>query len=312
MDKKLHDYVVGEEMSLPVLIKSADVRMTKNEKAYIAFTFQDKSGQIDAKFWGATPEHIENFVAGTVVQLHGKREVYNNTAQIGINTLKILPNANIDEFVQRVSMSAQEIEAEINVALCWITDSAVARVTRHIYQKYKKQFYEFPAAKRHHHAIVGGLSFHTISMISIADNLLNLYPQLSRTLLTAGILLHDIGKVIELSGSVSTEYTVQGNLIGHIVLMSDEITKACMELEIDDAQESIVLLKHVVLAHHGKLEYGSPVTPRVMEAEMIHYIDMIDATMNMLTTALDNTPISTFADKIYGLDNRMFYNHGIK
>lgn len=130
--------------------------------------------------------------------------------------------------------------------------------------------------------------------------------------MTAGILLHDIGKVIELSGSVSTEYTVQGNLIGHIVLMSDEITKACMELEIDDAQESIVLLKHVVLAHHGKLEYGSPVTPRVMEAEMIHYIDMIDATMNMLTTALENTPISTFADKIYGLDNRMFYNHGIK
>lgn len=312
MEKLLHEYVVGEEMRLPLLIKSADVRMTKTEKAYIALTFQDKSGQMDAKFWGATPEDIATYQVGVIVQLHGKRETYNNTPQIAITELKVLPHANVDDFIQRVGMSAAAIEEEIKVALLGIIDAPIARVTRHIYQKFKKPFYEYPAAKRHHHAVVGGLSFHTLSMIRIAENLLTLYPQLSRSLLLAGIMLHDIGKVIELSGSVGTEYTLQGNLIGHIVLMSDEITKACRELEIDDTLESIVLLKHVVLAHHGKLEYGSPVRPLLMEAEMIHYIDMIDATMNMLTTALENTAPGEFGDKIYGLDNRMFYQHNVK
>ncbi|MBS4761617.1 HD domain-containing protein [Carnobacteriaceae bacterium zg-ZUI252] len=312
MEKQLHDYQVGEDMLLPLLIKSADVRMTKDQKAYIAFTFQDKSGQMDAKLWGATPQQIEQFISGVVVQLAGKREVYNNTPQIRIAKLTLLEHANIDEFVQRVGMDAKAIEEEINASLFGITDASIARITRHIYKKYKQQFYEYPAAKRHHHAMVGGLSFHTLSMLRIANHLLTLYPQLSRSLLTAGIMLHDIGKVIELSGAISTEYTLPGNLLGHIVIMSDEITKACIELDIDDTHESVVLLKHVVLAHHGKLEYGSPVRPLVMEAELIHHIDMIDATMNMLTTSLEKVEVGTFGDKIYGLDNRMFFQHGIQ
>lgn len=307
MDKKLYDYEVGEDMSLAVLIKSADVRLAKNEKQYLAFTFQDRSGQIDGKFWGVTQEDIETFVAGTIVWLNGKREVYQNTPQIKILGLKVLENMSAGSFVQRAPISQEDIEKDINVALCWIDDAYLARIVRHIYQKYKHDFYEFPAAKRYHHALVGGLSYHTVSMLKIAKTLTQIYPEINLSLLTAGVMLHDIGKVLELTGSVGTEYTVRGNLIGHIVLMSDEITKACIELDIDEQAESVILLKHVVLAHHGRLEYGSPVAPRLLEAELIHHIDMIDATMNMMTTALEKTSPGEYTDKIFGLDNRQFY-----
>lgn len=307
MSKKIYDYAVGEDMSLPVLIKAADVRMTKMEKEYIAFTFQDKSGQIDAKFWGASKEDITTFQVGKVVWLNGKREVYNNMAQVKIQGLKIVEDMSTASFLERVAISVPEIENEINVALCWIEDAVMARIVRHIYQLYKAEFYDYPAAKRHHHAISGGLSFHTLSMLRLAHAIMEQYSGINRSLLTAGVLLHDIGKVIELSGSVGTEYTVQGNLIGHIVLMSDEITKACLELAIDPNHESVLLLKHTVLSHHGRLEYGSPVMPRVMEAEILHHIDMLDASINMISTALDKTHEKQYTEKIFGLDNRQFY-----
>src|SRR5699024_4696094 len=100
-----------------------------------------------------------------------------------------------------------------------------------------------------------------------------------------GIIIHDIGKTIELSGAISTEYTLKGKLIGHIVIVDEMIDRACAEIGIDREHEAIILLKHVVLAHHGKLEFGSPVRPQLLEAEIIHQIDNMDATINMISTA---------------------------
>lgn len=307
MVKKIYDYAVDEPFVIPVLIKSADVRLTKTNKQYLALTFQDKSGQIDGKYWDVTPQMIETFTAGAVVTLSGSREIYNNTPQVKITALTVLPNMSAGAFIERAPLEAEEIERQINEALCWITDATLARLVRHIYGKHKTDFYEYPAAKKNHHTYIGGLSYHTVTMLQLGKYIASVYPTINLSLLTAGILLHDIGKVKELSGSVGTEYTLAGNLLGHIVMMSDEITKACIALDIDDTQESVVLLKHVVLAHHGKLEYGSPVAPKLIEAEMIHYIDMIDATMNMLDTALQKTDAQSFSEKIYALGNRSFY-----
>lgn len=311
MEKKLYDYAVDEQFVIPVLIKSADVRLTKTNKNYLALTFQDKSGQIDGKYWDVTPEMIAQFTAGTVVSLMGNREIYQNTPQVKILKMTVLPNRSAGEFIERAPLEAHVIEQGINEALCWITDATMARIVRHIYSKYKTAFFEYPAAKRHHHAFVGGLSYHTLCMVKLGKTIAELYGSVNASLLTAGILLHDIGKVMELSGAVGTEYTVAGNLLGHIVMVSDEITKACIELEIDETQESVIVLKHLVLAHHGKLEYGSPVLPKVLEAELLHYIDMIDATINMIDQVLDKTEDGAFSDKIFGLGNRSFYPYRV-
>ncbi|MEZ2075627.1 HD domain-containing protein, partial [Staphylococcus aureus] len=149
-------------------------------------------------------------------------------------------------------------------------------------------------------------SYHVLTMLRIAKSICDIYPLLNKSLLYSGIILHDIGKVRELSGPVATSYTVEGNLLGHISIASDEVVEAARELNIEG--EEIMLLRHMILSHHGKLEYGSPKLPYLKEAEILCYIDNIDARMNMFEKAYKKTDKGQFTDKIFGLENRRFYN----
>lgn len=168
-----------------------------------------------------------------------------------------------------------------------------------------------PAAKTNHHAFEAGLAYHTATMVRLADSIGDIYPQLNKSLLFAGIMLHDLAKVIELTGPENTEYTVRGNLIGHIALIDEEITKVLQDLKIDDQKEEVIVLRHVILSHHGLLEYGSPVRPKIMEAEIIHMIDNLDAEMMMMTTALGLVGPGEMTNKIFAMENRSFYKPNI-
>jgi cmp-binding-factor 1 len=181
------------------------------------------------------------------------------------------------------------------------------RVVRALYAKYDKEFYSYPAAKTNHHAFEAGLAFHTATMVRLADAIGEIYPQLNKSLLYAGIMLHDLAKVLELTGPEQTEYTIRGNLIGHIALIDEEITKVLAELKIDDTKEDVIVLRHVLLSHHGLLEYGSPVRPKIMEAEIIHMIDNFDAEMMMMTSALALVGEGEMTNRIFAMDNRSFY-----
>ncbi len=313
MAKKVYEYNMDETFEIFMLIKSANVRKAKNNKSFIAFTFQDKSGQIDGKFWDAKDEDIERFQAGKVVLVSGKREMYQNNPQLRITKMRTVKEGepvSPEQFMERAPMRTEDMLEEINQTLFEITSAPINRIVRFILNKYHKDFFEFPAAKRHHHAFPGGLSYHTISILRLAKTIAKNYENVDQSLLYGGVILHDIGKTIELTGSLSTEYTLKGNLIGHIVLMDEEITKACAALKINEDSEDVILLKHVVLAHHGKLEFGSPVVPHVLEAEIIHHLDNLDASINMIDTALQRTTEGTFSERIFGLNNRMFYKPG--
>ncbi|MCF1601832.1 3'-5' exoribonuclease YhaM family protein [Tetragenococcus halophilus] len=308
--KKIRDLVVDEDFQGFVLIKNADVRTAKNGKTFIAFTFQDTSGSIDGKFWDASSEEIQRFEVGRVVHLTGKREVYQGNPQVRIYKLRLTnpeePN-DPNLFMERAPVKKETMEEEINQVLFEITNPHWNRIVRFLLNKYKREFFEYPAAKKNHHAFVGGLAYHTTTMLHLGKSLVKEYPQLDGALLFSGIILHDLGKVIELSGAMSTEYTVVGNLVGHLVLVNEEITKACLALKIDESAEDIVVLRHMVLAHHGQLDYGSPVRPRIMEAEILHQIDNIDASMQMLTNAISKTEAGDYTERIFGMDNRSFY-----
>ncbi|MDN6144428.1 MAG: OB-fold nucleic acid binding domain-containing protein, partial [Tetragenococcus halophilus] len=307
--KKIRDLVVDEDFQGFVLIKNADVRTAKNGKTFIAFTFQDTSGSIDGKFWDASSEEIQRFEVGRVVHLTGKREVYQGNPQVRIYKLRLTnpeePN-DPNLFMERAPVKKEAMEEEINQVLFEITNPHWNRIVRFLLNKYKREFFEYPAAKKNHHAFVGGLAYHTTTMLHLGKSLVKEYPQLDGALLFSGIILHDLGKVIELSGAMSTEYTVVGNLVGHLVLVNEEITKACLALKIDESAEDIVVLRHMVLAHHGQLDYGSPVRPRIMEAEILHQIDNIDASMQMLTNAISKTEAGDYTERIFGMDNRSF------
>lgn len=310
MTKKIAEYGNDEPVDLFLLIKGADVRVAKNGKQFIAFTFQDKSGQIDGKYWDASQEDIEKFEPGLVVKLAGRRELYNGVPQVRITGLRLAHSGepqSPENFIESAPLKKEEMAETLNEAVFEITNANMNRIVRYLLNKHQQSFFQMPAAKRHHHAFAGGLAFHTVSMLNIGRFLCEQYKDLDQSLLFSGLILHDLGKVMELSGVTSTEYTLEGNLVGHIVIVYEEIAKACEVLKIDGKNEDVILLKHMVLAHHGHLEFGSPVRPKLREAEVLFMIDNLDASINMMNRALEQTQPGQFSERIFGLDNRSFY-----
>lgn len=308
---KLYDLHDGEQFGLFVLIQSADLRTASNGNPFIAFRFQDRSGSMDGMYWSAREDEVKRFQAGRVVFLRGRRDTYRGKPQVKIEQLRLAEEGEPNDpslYVERVDIDQDDLQEVVNDALYAIQEPNIARVVRKILKDTEEDFYIYPAAKRNHHAIAGGLSFHTVTMLKTAQALLDIYPQLNASLLLGGIILHDIGKTIELSGPISTEYTLKGKLHGHIVIVSELIDRTARELNIDpDTNEPILLLKHMVLAHHGKQEYGSPVQPQILEAEVIHFIDDLDAKINMISEPLSKTEPGDFTGQIFPLDRREFY-----
>ncbi|API89087.1 3'-5' exonuclease [Marinilactibacillus sp. 15R] len=314
MEKKLYEYHMDETANLFLLIKSAEEKTTRNGKPYLAFTFQDTSGEMSANFWDASEEDIKMFRAGTVVKVSGKREEYKGSPQLRINSIRLAADgepANPELYVERAPIKKEKMIEQFNKTIFDITNANMNRIVRHVMNKYQKDFFQSPAAKTNHHAFLGGLAFHTISMLGIARSITDQYKFLDQSLLFSGLILHDIGKVIELTGPTATEYTLEGKLIGHIVIVHEEISKACQQLKIDETNEDVILLKHMVLAHHGEYEYGSPVRPQVPEAEVLYYIDQIDARLNMMQSAMNKTEKGSFSDRIWAMENRSFYKSNL-
>jgi 3'-5' exoribonuclease len=311
MEKKLYDYEMDESLEIFLLIKSAVQRTTRNGKPFLTLTFQDTSGEMTGILWDVTEEQVETYKPSRVVSVRGKRQEYNGQPQLRIEGIRLAnesePN-NPELYVKRAPINREKMIEQLNAVIFEITNPNMNRIVRFLLKKYQKEFLTAPAAKTNHHAFNGGLAFHTISMLEMAKTIVNYYPNMNRSLIYAGLILHDLGKVLELSGPTATEYTLEGQLIGHIVLVDQEITDACAELKIDPKSEDVLVLRHVILAHHGELEFGSPVRPQIKEAEVIHYLDQIDAKINMLDEALEQTDKGDFTGKIWAMENRRFYN----
>ncbi|AXY26009.1 3'-5' exonuclease [Suicoccus acidiformans] len=312
---QLFDLEHGEEFGMFVLIKQADVRVARNGNPFIAFRFQDPSGAMDGMYWSATDKEVATFQAGKVAFLRGTRDTYQGRPQVKIEGLRLAEEGEPNDptmYVEHIEVKQEDLEKELEDALFLIKEPNISRVVRKILHQVGDDFYTYPAAKRNHHALAGGLVLHTLTMVRIAKGLLEIYPHLNASLLIGGILLHDVGKTTELSGPISTEYTLKGKMMGHIVIVTEMIDRACQEIGIDPETEAIILLKHVVLAHHGKQEYGSPILPQILEAEVIHFIDDLDAKINMISDALETTEVGSFSAQIYPLDRREYYKPTFK
>lgn len=310
MTKLLANYQDSEHVDSFALIKSADVRLTKNGKTYIGLVFSDRSGDLPGNLWDATEEQITRFVPGKVVKLQGVRGSYHDQPQVQITNVRLTESGepeNPSDFMVHAPIKVSDMNDALNDYILLIVNPTWNRLVRRLFTQYHDAFLRYPAAKSNHHAFAGGLAFHSLSIAKLAKGVAGQYPQLNRELLIAGALLHDLGKTIELSGPVATQYTLSGNLIGHITLIDEQIVLAARELKFDLQDEDLILLRHVVLSHHGLLEYGSPVRPVVMEAEVLHQLDELDAGIQMMSGVLEKTAEGSFSDRVFGLDNRKFY-----
>jgi len=308
MTKGIAQYEVGEQVDLYFLIKSSTRGIASNGKPFLTVILQDKTGDIEAKLWDASPDDEENYAAQKIVRAAGEVMNYRGRNQLKIRNIRpAQPQDGVrtSDFLEVAPLSQEEMVEHITKSIFEMKNSNVQRITRHLFKKYQTEFLEYPAATKNHHEFVSGLAYHVVSMLKLAESFSTLYPSLNRDLLYAGVILHDLGKVFELSGPVSTIYTVEGNLLGHISIMVNEIGKAAEELAIEG--EEVMLLQHLVLSHHGKEEWGSPKKPLIKEAEMLHLIDNVDAKMNMLDLALTKVKPGEFTERIFALDNRSFY-----
>lgn len=308
MKKGIVFYEVGEQIDVYLMVKTSTKGIASNGKPFLTLILRDKTGDIEAKLWDASSEDEINYAAEKIVRVNGDITNYRGRNQLKIRNIRpVGPQdmVNHADFIETAPVPKDELAERVTKYIFEMKNPNLQRITRHLLKKYQGQFFDYPAATKNHHEFVSGLAYHVVSMLDLAKAIANLYPSLDTDLLYAGIILHDLGKVIELSGPISTSYTIEGNLLGHITIMVNEIGKTAEELGIEG--EEVMLLQHLVLSHHGKAEWGSPKPPLIKEAEVLHYIDNIDAKINMMDRALAKAKPGEFTEKIFALDNRMFY-----
>lgn len=310
MAQQINDFQEGDHFTIFALIKDAQVRSTKKGDQYLAITFSDPSGELTGNLWDVNEEQIQSLQPGKVASLTGQRSSYQGRPQVNIESVRLAtPNepSEPERYVQQAPESENDIKADLRPFVMAITNPTWRKIVNHLLAKHGEAFFKSPAAKTNHHAFAGGLSYHTLSILRLAKSVIQLYPGIDESLLYAGALLHDLGKTVELSGAVGTQYTVTGKLLGHIPLIDGEICAACEELGLDYEGEELILLRHMVLSHHGRLEYGSPVRPALLEAEILHHLDELDASIMMMQSALGKTAAGEFTDRLFALDNRSFF-----
>ena len=261
------------------LLQDVSSRTTKDGRPFLLFSARDKTGTVSAVFWDV-PEHVASWVrSGDVVLLTGRANNYKESLQISTTDLIQQPTAEMAELLPSSPRPQEEMIAELretiaNLAQPW------QRLVSYILldDSFLTQFANAPAARKMHHAYIGGVLEHTLSMKTIASFLADHYPYVNKDLLLAGVLLHDMGKTVEYDVAGSFSFTEDGRLVGHIVRAIIMIEEAAQELG-DIPTEDVQQLVHLIASHHGNLEWGSPVTPKTLEALLLHQIDLLDSRM---------------------------------
>ena len=295
------------KICVPCLISKCDKGKTVKGTPYLSLTLEDASGILDAKFWNLTDEQIDLYQVGMVVEAAGDIIIHKNALQLRVRNLKVIEDADMTLYVRQAPMTREEMKNEIQSYISDVKDEDLSLITQTILEQCGEDFYKYTAATKNHHNYVGGLAHHSISMVRACLSITTLYPWLDKDLLVCACILHDIGKIDELSSPILPEYTNEGNLIGHISLMASRIDRVAHELNIEKS-ESVLLLKHMILSHHGKMEFGSPVLPMIPEAEVLSTIDNLDSRLFMMKQSIDVTQPGEFGPRIFALENRMVYH----
>ena len=290
------------------LIKDVNKGITTNGLNYLSFVLQDKSGVIDAKKWDVTAEDINKSEKGKIVRIDGEVTKFKDKLQIRIADIyEVDPEDNdLSSLLMLGSIEFNTLIEDFNYYKNSIKNDDCKALLDAVFKKYYSKFIDYPAAVRNHHEFYHGLLHHSVMMCKVAEQLSKLYD-CDYDLLISGCLLHDIGKVIEFSGYVAPSYTNEGNLLGHISIGMSIIKEISDELKI--TSEVPLLLEHMILSHHGKLEYGSPVVPLTREALLLSMIDDLDAKMMVLDKAFSDIEEGSYTERIFALDNASYYKH---
>ena len=289
----------GDRFEDLFLVKTVKLGETRAGKPYLVLTVMDKSGEVSGPVWDNVPALQKICTAGVVVQMKGMVQSYRDTLQLRIDSINEVPQAAVDlsHFYPATPRNIGEMANEVQDLVQSVSNVYLKKLLNHFFKKSDcwLNFQEAPAAKGIHHAYIGGLLEHSLSVAKVAEFLAQHYEGIDRSLLIAGALLHDIGKLEELKmeGGL-VEYTVRGRLKGHLVIGSEMVAQAAGNIR-DFPEELLEQVQHLILSHHGRQEFGSPTVPMTVEAFMLSFLDDLDAKMNIteqLRRKMDNKEMS--------------------
>lgn len=294
------------------ILKNPMNKVTNSGKPYLAAVLADASLSVESKVWDY-PGPLGPADDGKVVKVQGVFQEFKGMPQIKVERIRLATEQDsydLADLVPVAPLNRHEAYADIETLVESMADEDYKKVCREFLRRHGQRFCDFPAAKSVHHSFVGGLLMHTHDMMVLADFLSAHYGTvIHRDLLLAGTLLHDFSKMEEFITSqlgIVTEYSTKGQLIGHLVMGAQEAAEVCALLGVPE--EKSMLLQHMILSHHGQPEFGAAVVPQCAEAELLCYIDNIDAKMEIYRENLEKTPVGGFSQRIFALEKRI-YNH---
>jgi 3'-5' exoribonuclease len=277
--------IAGQQFQEVFLVAKKSLAETKAGKPYLALALMDKTGEIEARVWDNALQFETLVEEGNFVVVQAVAKPFRDQMQLGVNALQRVADSAVElaDFMPASSRPLSEMAAELDAVIAGIVDPSLQALLRTIFQgETLSRFQRAPAAKKLHHAYIGGLIEHTLSIVGMAEKAASHYPLIDRDMLIAGALLHDLAKIEEFDfARPPFGYTDRGRLVGHLVLGVELIRKAAEQVEGISA-EQMDRLMHIVLSHHGQYGFGSPVLPMTPEAILLHHLDDMDAKMNYM------------------------------
>ncbi len=287
----ISDIKDGQVVENLFMVQEVSKLETKAGKPYLSVKLMDKSGEIVAKVWDRAEKHEPHCPAGAVIAIKARCSSYRNALQLSITEIQRIPDGEVDfsAFVSSSKYDLEALAAEFLALAKGVSDPFIKKLLLTFFEDegFFALFKKAPAAKMMHHAYLGGLLEHTLGVARLADAVGRLYPSLDRSLLMAGAMLHDIGKIKEFSfDSHCFDYSDSGRLMGHMVMGVEMVQERINTIK-DFPEELAVRIKHLILSHHGRHDFGSPTLPMLLEGFALNFIDDLDAKINTIEKVSD-------------------------
>lgn len=303
-----------QEITEFFMVKSAAVKTGSNGKQYLDITLGDKTGELTGKKWDVSDGEYPALVdikEKDIVKIKGVITEWAGQLQFRVQRIR-KANENdgqqIGDFVKAAPEDPQEMYDFIFDTAQNLTDRDLRELCVRLLTENKDRLLYYPAASKNHHAQLGGLLYHTKRMLMTGMRVCEVYTNLNRDLVLTGVILHDMEKLNEIDADIdgiASGYSFEGQMLGHLIQGVKLVDRMALEMGMD--REKAIMLEHMILSHHYEPEFGSPKKPLFPEAEVLHYLDILDARMFDMQAALEATEPGAFSDRVWTLDNRRLY-----
>lgn len=285
--KRITELAGGAQTDQVFLATRKQLRPNRNGQLYLQVELADRSGAITGRMWNASDEDFEAFDEGDYVRVEGTVQLYTGALQIIVTAISRVDPRSVDESEFRVLSTAdvERLAGELSHVLGTVRSAPLRRLVEAVLADAEMMaaFKRSPAGVKQHHAYAGGLLEHVVNLLHLADLVAPRYPAVDRDLLLVGVLLHDIGKTLELESERGFSYTDAGQLLGHVLLGLELVDEKIREVEErtgeDFDAETVIRVKHMIASHHGEYAFGAPKLPMTLEAIALHHLDQLDARM---------------------------------